>query len=172
MIPRLQQYNIIIWIDGNVIIKNSYISLYIISQIYNNNENVLLFEHYRYGSVYNEYLASMQSIKYENKDELTRQYNEYITNGYSDMYWRNVDPDRPQYGMWVTSFIAYDMRNENTLNFLYNWYIQTLLYTNQDQISLSYVCQMLHIHPYSFPDNVIMGTHSINSWFKKIDHGL
>ena len=38
------------------------------------------------------------------------------------------------------------------------WYMQTLKYTTQDQISFPYVCQKMNIIPYTLPNDEIIGS--------------
>ncbi len=59
------------------------------------------------------------------------------------------------------------------LLFLQNWYLQTLMFSTQDQVGLSFVAQMMsEVGLYSLPDRErVNGTGLVNSWYTKHNHG-
>jgi hypothetical protein len=138
------------------------------------------------------YLGYSQPIQ-----NIQGQYEYYLQNGYTDDYWKeliqtnqvNGDSDdatvissshhhhrhlRDQYGLWCTCFVAWNMkyqRNE-VIQFLTQWSNENRKFSTQDQISFPYVAQMEHIHPYSLPDDEIVGSYNYNSLFVKFIHGM
>jgi hypothetical protein len=179
-IPRLKDYEIIVWLDGTIEITNPETSTFILEKI-NNNNNLIVFEHFRKGRLDDERKASHferytstfwfgQSQPYQDID---KQYIEYTKNGYNDIdFWKTLYPSKIQYGLWVTCFLAFDMKKEETVNFLDEWYLQTLKYTTQDQIGFPYVCQKLKMFPYNLPDENSWGDgHSKTSFYIKHNHG-
>jgi hypothetical protein len=179
LIPRLKQYETIIWIDATVEITNPRATEVVHSLISRGN-NFIIFEHERNGSIFKEVIAA-RTIKYASNfwNNLTQQYQNadsqyvsYLNDGYNDHnYWSMVRPDRPQYGLWITCFLGYDMRQPITRRFLDDWYNETLKYTTYDQISFSFVAQMLRVDPYSLPDTAISGSARHNSLYRKRPHG-
>ena len=79
-------------------------------------------------------------------------------------------PNRFNYGVWCTCFIAFNMKDERSKTFLREWNAQIRRYTAQDQISFSFVVQKLEIHPYSLPQGEVRGYFDYNSWFVKLSH--
>jgi hypothetical protein len=102
------------------------------------------------------------------------QYIEYLIDGYKDSFFKEMYPERENFGVWLTCFIAFLNNDENIINFLDEWYLQTLKLTTQDQIGFPYVCKKLNMIPYTLPDNEIKGTnpHSYTDIYKKHCHGI
>jgi hypothetical protein len=102
------------------------------------------------------------------------QYDAYLQDGYTETYWSQVLPGRPNAGVWITCFIAFDMNNHQTQNFLNEWYMQTLQHTTQDQISFPYALFKTHIAPFSLPREGIWGDtpHKETAFYVKMAHGL
>jgi hypothetical protein len=75
--------------------------------------------------------------------------------------------------MWVTAFVAFDNKNRRVRRFLDFWFLQTLNYTTQDQVSFSYCAQKLNIIPYTLPDADVWGPepHKETYFYTKWDHG-
>lgn len=179
-IPRLKDYDIIIWLDGTIEITNPNTSSYLLDLI-NKNENLIVFEHFRNGNLNKERAASHferytstfwfgQTQPYQDID---KQYNDYIASGYNDNdFWKKLYPNKKEYGLWVTCFLAFDMKKKATIEFLDYWYLQTLKYTTQDQIGFPYACQKLNMYPYNLPDINSWGDgHSKTSFYIKHNHG-
>ena len=79
----------------------------------------------------------------------------------------------PHFGVWVTCFVAFLNKDEKISNFLNNWYLQTLQFTTQDQISFSYVCQKYNIIPFTLPNFDIKGSypHVKTQLYVRHEHG-
>lgn len=178
-IPILQKYDIVIWLDGTVQILHPRTSEYIYFLI-KQNHNLITFEHMREGKLeeevaashFDRYTSTFWFDQYQPYQDIDEQYNFYLQDGFNQDLWKDIEPDRKEYGLWVTCFLAFDMKNQETIKFLDEWYLQTLRYTTQDQIGFPYVCQKLEIYPYSLPDDIIKGDgHSITDLYLKHQHG-
>jgi hypothetical protein len=196
-IPRLQHYDLIVWVDGNVIVSNSTTSEYLQRWVSSrkgkgeregmekeeeeDERGVILFEHWRGGSLWSEVQAAAGQSKYNTtefagftqpRQDILSQYETYLRDyHYLADYWGKVKPSRPQYGMWVTCFIGFNMKAHRMKEFLTVWHEHILRYSTQDQISFSLVTQSLHFHPTSLPDESVTGNSMVNSLFYKVDHG-
>lgn len=180
VIPRMQQYDHVIWIDGSIVLeKPDMVSM--LQALFAVGKNLILFEHWRNGTLGNEAAIASASDKYNSTEfngipqplqDIPKQYAAYLQSGYDEQYWQRLRPDRPQYGVWITCFIAFDMIKSETRVFLQNWYLQTLMFSTQDQVGFSYAAQMSGVLPYSFPDRVnVNGTALLNTLYRKYEHG-
>jgi hypothetical protein len=179
-IPRLKKYDIIIWLDGTIEIYNNNTSQFI-KDLVDKNNNLIVFEHFRQGSLdqeraashFERYTSTFWFGQKQPYQDIDKQYTDYINDGYNDNdFWKKISPNQKEYGLWVTCFLAFDMKKKETLEFLDEWYLQTLKYTTQDQIGFPYVCQKLNMYPYNLPDNNSWGNgHSKTSFFYKHGHG-
>lgn len=197
-IPRLKDYDIIVWLDGTLVIHNSMVSSRVQQLIDKNEENFIIFEVRRWGKLKNEAEMSLLSEKYttdswngvkQTIQDVDKQYDAYTLSGYDDNdYWgtgRSFENThgskltkgqisfRPQRGVFCTCFVAYDMRKRESQEFLALWYEHILFFSTQDQVSFPYVAQKLGAKVYSLPDDyVVAGDFDLNEWFDKLAHGL
>jgi hypothetical protein len=185
LIPRLQRYEFIVWLDGNVVVSNSSTSEALINSLLTSGQEMILFEHWRDGLLWKEVQAASGQSKYNTtefagfsqpRQDVLAQYGSYLTQfQYNESYWKGIQPTRPQYGMWVTCFIGFHMTatSGRIKDFLRLWHEHILRYSTQDQISFSFVSQHLKIHPFSLPDDSgsIEGNSMVNSLFYKVAHG-
>ncbi len=101
--------------------------------------------------------------------DVVKQYNQYLSGGYDEGFFRWIHPSRTNAGVWSTSFLAFDNRSEEVAQFLDLWYLQTLKHTIQDQASFSYAVQKSGIAknvltlPSSYDES--SGTHEMNNFF-------
>jgi len=180
-IPILEKYDVIVWLDGTIEITYNKTSEYILDNIY--DKRIIGWHHeYRDGILKNEVDASHferytstfwnnQSQPYQDVD---KQYDCYLTEGYTDDFFRNVNSHTKHFGVWITCFVAFLKKDHGVKNFLDLWYLQTLKHTTQDQIGFSYVCQMTNILPYTLPNNEIHGyfPHNNTMFYIKHSHGV
>jgi hypothetical protein len=199
LFPRMQQYDYVVWLDGTIEVHSDTAALTIstkLQDISTKGFHVMLFEHTRSTLEY-EAMASATDKRWapppppsqseasmhtheqysydKNKNNVLHQLQTYSELGYSEAKWRAIDSARPLYGLWVTCFIAYDMREPSTQLFLQSWFTHTQLFSSQCQLSFSFLCQMNRIadragvpfRPYSLPDGDIRGTNRVNSLFRK-----
>lgn len=176
-IPRLKEYDVIIWLDGTIEITNENTSKWILDNIY--KHKIIGWEHnhefisqHRHGLLLNEVNASQffrytstfwnnQSQPYQ---DVLNQYSDYIDDGYDENYFKSIVPSENShnFGVWLTCFVAFLNKDQEVTNFLNMWYLQTLKYTTQDQIGFPYVVQKTNLIPYTLPNNHING----NAWLK------
>jgi hypothetical protein len=177
-IPRLKEYDVIVWLDGTIEIVNEKTSKYIIENI-NNNKIIGWHHEHRNGILKNEvdashitrYTSTYWNNQYQPYQDIDRQYNDYIKDGYNDLYYKNLNSHTPHMGVWITCFVAFLNKDDDVKKFLDLWYLQTLKYTTQDQISFSYVCQKTNLIPFTLPNNKISGEpHSKTLFYIKHEH--
>jgi hypothetical protein len=217
-IPRLQSYDIVVWLDGTIEITYEKTGEYLLSQMdvaegctkYNASKcaftegctkynaikgaftegctKIIGWHHeWRHGLLSNEVAASHndrytsthwngQNQPYQDVD---RQYQCYVDDGYTDAYFTNLHLHSPyacspHLGVWITCFVAFLQKDAAVKEFIDLWYLQTLQYTTQDQIGFPYVCQKTNIIPLTLPNAEISGDcpHSCTQFYIKHSHGL
>lgn len=178
-INRLRKYNIVVWLDGTVKIIHPMTAEWIVRKI-NKKNSIITIEHPRLDGLEGEMkdsatMGRYTSTHHRGQDQpfqnVTKQYQDYLKDGYNDAHWKSLEPNRKHFGVWVTCFVAFDVRLEHIKKFLDMWYMETLNHTTQDQMSFSYVLQKTNISPYTLPDSEIYGDVSRNDLFIKLDHG-
>jgi hypothetical protein len=179
-IPILQKYDIIVWLDGTIEIIYDKTSEFIINNIH--KTKIIGWNHeYRYGQLKREVEASHferytstywngQSQPYQDVDH---QYKCYLEDGYDELFFKNMHSHTPHLGVWITCFVAFLQHDQEVQEFLDLWYLQTLKYTTQDQISFSYVCQKTKKIPFTLPNDEISGNcpHYNTMFYNKRSHG-
>lgn len=178
-IPILNKYDVIVWIDGSIEITNNNTSNWIMENIY--KHKIIGWEHeHRNGILKNEvdsstdsrYTSNFWNNQSQPIQDISGQYNTYINNGYDENYFKNINKERANLGVWITCFVAFLKNDDTVKTFLNEWYLQTLKYSTQDQIGFSYVCQKQNIIPYTLPDNEIKGfPHEKTDFYIKQTHG-
>ena len=181
-IPRLQQYEVIIWVDGTIEITHpdcvkyalSILKDYSIITMENEcltgklKDEVKLSIPYRYYSTH--WFGQDQPYQ-----DLAAQYKAYVQSGYKDAFWKKYKPSYTNaniYGMWCTCLVVFDMRYEKMKDFLDFWYLQTLQYSTQDQMGFPFALQKKNIIPYTWPDYYVQGkSHSKTDFYIKHEHG-
>ncbi len=181
-IPRLAEYDIIVWLDGTIEIISSDVGKYLQYAMILNNESIVGWHHEeRNGQLEEEVKASHferytstywngQSQPYQDIDN---QYNEYINDGYTNSFFKNMGPRGPCFGVWITCFVAFQIKKPSVKEFLDLWYLQTLKYTTQDQIGFPYVCYKTNLIPHTLPNNIVSGHFPgrYTSFYIKHNHG-
>lgn len=185
-IPRLEKYDIIVWLDGSLEITDPNLTKWIISKIKNKEESLhgmIIWEHdEREGILLNEVIASNFDRYYSKSYRHQKQpiqnvqsaYDAYLQDGYRDNLWKEIAPEeakRKNFGVWITCLIAFDNRDPKIKIFLDLWYLETLTKITQDQVTFSYAAQKMKIWPYTLPDKEILGNVSKNQHFYKHVHG-
>jgi len=180
-IPRLQKYDVIVWIDGTIEITYEKTSEYILHHIY--DRRIIGWNHeLRYGMLKDEVMASdfrrYTSTRWNNQSQpyqdIFTQYDDYVKDGYNDAFFKNMNSHSPHFGVWLTCFLAVLNHDPEISKFLDTWYMQTLKYTTQDQISFPYVCQKTNIIPFTLPNDEIYGDrpHVKTMFYIKHGHGV
>jgi hypothetical protein len=168
--PRMQKYDVIIWIDGTISVKRKNMAKWFFNKIIKEKQSLVLWEHhFRGGKLLYEAMEASKLGRYiENfggqkqpKQDILAQYDEYITNGYNDTtFWRSINPQRPNLGVWVTSCIGFDNQSKDVKQLFESWYLEVLRHTTHDQVSFPYVIQQSRnkrLIPYTLPDDNIQG---------------
>lgn len=179
-IPILQQYDVVVWLDGTIEIIYDKTSEYILNNIY--EKKIIGWHHeHRNGYLSSEvkdsnffrYTSTFWYGQAQPYQDVNAQYVEYLQNGYTDAYFKNMNSHTPHLGVWITCFTAFLNKDSDVTNFLNFWYLQTLYYTTQDQIGFSYVCQKTNLIPYTLPNNEVSGNcpHQNTMFYIKHNHG-
>lgn len=179
-IPILQNYDVIVWIDGTIEIVYDKTSEYILNHIY--EEKIIGWNHeLRYGllseevkaSHFNRYTSTHWNNQSQPYQDIDNQYKCYINEGYTDSYFKVLKSHNPHMGVWITCFIAFLQKDKYVNQFLDLWYLQILKHTTQDQISFPYVCQKTNIIPLTLPNQEINGVrpHARTMLYIKHTHG-
>ena len=181
-IPILDKYDVIVWLDGTLEVKYEKTSEYILNNIY--KEKIIAWGHeYRNGNLAEEVKASQtETPRYSSTEwngqsqpyqDLKKQYECYLKDGYSDEFFKNLKSHTPNMGVWITCFVAFYQKDKEVKNFLDMWYLQTLKYTTQDQVGFPYVCQKTNLIPLTLPNNEIEGPypHRCTKFYSKHAHG-
>jgi hypothetical protein len=165
LIPCLRQYDIVIWMDATIEILDSGFAAHV-NSIVRSGHYVGTSDHpVRMGLLANEVQASVGCGKYATRrwaghtqpfQDVRAQYKDYLRMGFVERKHRNVTlsyrRNQTPIGVWWTAVVFFDMKSPESLRFLDSWYLQGLKYTTQDQVTFPFVCQMLGIIPYTFPD--------------------
>lgn len=179
-IPILAKYDVVVWLDGTIEIIYERTSEYLLNNIY--KERIIGWHHeMRGGILQDEVIASHferytstywynQSQPYQDVD---KQYLSYINEGYNDAFFKNMNSHTKHFGVWITCFVAFNMKDDDVNAFLDLWYLQTLKYTTQDQIGFPFVCQKTKLLPFTLPNAEITGNnpHSRTMFYIKHGHG-
>jgi hypothetical protein len=166
-IPCLDKYDVVVWLDGTIIIIHNKTSEYILNNIY--KEKIIGWNHeMRYGILSDEVRESKLVERYTSTfwhgqpqpcQDVEHQYECYKMDGYTDEFFKKLNSHTPHMGVWITCFVAFLHKDEQVKNFLDLWYLQTLKYTTQDQIGFPYVCQKTNMIPFTLPNSEIHGDH-------------
>jgi hypothetical protein len=185
-IPRLKDYDVIIWLDGSVEIIREDVAEYMV-ELCDKYQIASWHHELRGGTLFHEafssYLPRYHDSKYLNQwqpyQDIINQYHHYLQEGYDESYWEKFPRVEGRgrgdhFGVWLTCFIAFDNKLPQIKKFLDLWYLQTLKYSTQDQVSFPKVVQDTNIVPYTFPDEKFPGDepHTECSMFIKHAHFL
>ena len=178
-IPRLQRYEVVIWLDGTIEIIWDKTSEWVHNKIILNKQPIVSWAHElrKNGNLKDEVTVSKSQMKYFGQD-LDFQYAEYLRHGYRSDFWElhrsAVNSSHPSFGLWITCFLAFDNRDALVKIFLDYWFLQTLMYSLQDQMGFPYALRSLNIIPYTLPDNEVSGmygAHFQTQMYKRWNHG-
>ena len=181
-IPILSHYDVIVWLDGTIKITNENVSEYIkkniekykiIGWMHENSSGILKNE--VDASNFERYTSTFWNNQTQPYQDIFKQYETYVNDGYDDHFFDNAitnEFNKDNAGVWITCFVAFLNKNKNVTEFLDLWYLQTLEYTTQDQISFSYVCYKTKIIPYTLPDENVKGVspHLVTDFYEKMAH--
>lgn len=183
-IPILKKYDVIVWLDGTIEITNPNTSLFIKSRIFD-YKIIGWMNEMRSGKLKSEvessnferYTSTFWNNQEQPYQDVNKQYQHYTNDGYTDDFFDNASTrnefNEKHLGVWITCFVAFLNKDKSVTDFLNLWYLQTLKYTTQDQISFSYVCYKTGLVPYTLPDSEISGDspHESTDFYIKHSHG-
>ena len=185
LIPRLKDYDVVIWMDGTLEILSENVAEYMLEMC--PKYDIVTWQHemrggFLFHEAYSSYLPKYLDVNYMGQkqpyQDVMRQYCAYLRDGYDEEYFTKFSRVEGRgrgdhFGVWATGFVAFNNKNEKINDFLDRWYLQTLKYTTQDQVGFPKVVQETHIVPYTLPDKVFTGdeSHTQNDMFKVHLHG-
>ena len=180
-IPILQKYDIVVWLDGTIQIIYDKTSEYIIQNIY--KEKIIGWHHEMRNGILSKEVQDSKYYRYSSTfwngqsqpiQDVDKQYECYLKDGYTDNYFKNINSHTPHFGVWITCFVAFLHKDKSVQEFLDLWYLQTLKHTTQDQIGFSYVCQKTNMLPFTLPNHEVPGPrpHFKTLFYNKTRHGL
>jgi hypothetical protein len=163
--PELNEFDVVVWLDGSIQITNPNCALEVMNIVYENGLSPLLFKHEYRSCFIDESIASHMD-----------RYTSTFWNNQSQPY-QDVDAQAQQYmqvgcpenfGLWITCFVAWNMRNPLTPLLLQSWYQEILVHTTQDQISFPFVMWRHNMAIYTLPGD---NAHDETIYYKKLSHG-
>ena len=97
--------------------------------------------------------------------DIKKQYQDYIDNGYHDIFFKGLCHPSQHFGVWFISFVAYNNKDCRIHNLLKAWFHEIITYGTNDIISFSYICYKHNTLPYTLPDNNIIGEPNTSNQF-------
>ena len=182
-IPILDKYDVVVWLDGTIEITYDRTSEYILHYIY--REKIIGWHHeMRHGflkgevdgtveDIHGRYATTFWNGQSQPYQDAHLQYLCYLNDGYTDKYFKDMNSHTEHFGVWITCFVAFLHKDKDVRNFLDLWYLQTLMYTTNDQIGFPYACQKTNMIPFTLPNKEITGElpHDITMFYIKHSHG-
>jgi hypothetical protein len=176
-IPRLQSYEIIVWLDGTIRIDSPTVAEWLL----NHQALIITWNHegrdgkYTSEAHVSDYDARYNSRFWANQSQplqpCGRQADMYQAEGFAPDALKR--PENPCHGLWVTCFVSFRHTLPEVQNFLNSWYQQTLIHTTQDQIGFPYAVWKTGIYPLTLPNEEIAGEkpHFKTDFYTKLEHG-
>jgi O-antigen biosynthesis protein len=140
----LNEDNIVIWMDGSFILKDSESILRLVNSIDTNLDFTWQFAHPARDCIYTEAEFSKNLPKYQHQP-ITAQADHYRKQGH---------PER--FGLWATGFIVYPQKSALREMTGMQWLAEQVRWTNQDQISQAYIWNLHADSPKSLPGGLIV----------------
>ena len=182
----LTEYRAAVWLDATIQIIGPQTAGLVFHLLAEQGRNLVTFEHNRRGLLSAEAVAS-KTEKYEGThwgccdqpyQNVTRQYEQYLQEGFSEKWWlEEYDAPmgiskRPEWGLWVTSFVAFDLHSPTSFEFLDAWWRENVVHSTQDQVSFPFVAWKMKVYPFSLPSpGVSAGSWMRNDFFARAEHG-
>jgi hypothetical protein len=183
----LSEYRAAVWLDATVRIISPQTSALVVMLLADQGRNFVTFEHARSGLMSEEVTAS-KAGKYEVThwacceqpyQNMSRHYEDYLEEGFKEKWWMDEYDaplgisKRPEWGVWVTCFVAFDLHLPISFEFLDAWWRENVIRTTQDQVTFPYLAWKMKVYPFSLPSPGISGgTADYNDLFEKALHGL
>lgn len=173
LIPRLKQYDVVIWLDGTIQITNADAARIVAEAVFTQSPVTCFMHEYRINlsdsllgeceaSNFERYTSTWTMNQEQPVQRIMEQYHTYMAEGYTQNFFEGGP------SMWITCLVGFNMRHPKTQEFLQLWYQQTLQHSTQDQVGFPYVCWRTNIKPYTLPGN---NAHYDTFLYSKLSHG-
>jgi hypothetical protein len=187
-LPELKKYDVIVWLDGTVKITDPMCAELVYDWLIHQRKNLMVYEHV-HASLEEEWTAShfsrYISTRWDEQDQpfqdIDKQYKHYAEDEHFEDKWylKYLKPEQiarssgniPINPMYVTCFLAFNMRSPVSHKFLDAWYDETLTYTTQDQITFVYVLFKMKLLPFSAMTRGFPNDYPSTQFFYKENHG-
>ena len=137
-INELNDYDIVIWIDGSIEIKDKDFIKYCIDGLDNND--MVLFKHPQRDCIFEEFIASDECRKYDHEDKIAQRID-----------YRMRYPEHG--GLYACGVSARRHKSKKIIKVMNDWWHEIIKYTIQDQVSFPVVCLENNYIPNTFSDN-------------------
>jgi hypothetical protein len=177
LIPRLAQYDIIIWLDGTRAPASSSFTEHCLKMMRSSRIPIITLDHVvRKGilrnevkaSHFNRYTSTFWNNQQQPYQDVDAQYRHYREQGFIEQWLANITvPYRTKpttLGVWITAIVAFNMTDPVIRPFLNEWFAHNLNFTTQDQVSFPYVCWKFNIVPCTLPDNEVPVSKLLRCW--------
>lgn len=185
-LPELKKYDAVIWIDGSVEITHPYTAEDMLTLV-DSGFNIIVNEHAN--EVIEEVTKSLNVGRYathfwrgqnQTFQDVEAQYAHYVQEGFQTRWFDSADPKAlklwPKWGLsklpttnnYITCFVVFDMRKQESKSFLSSWRHEVLTRSTQDQISFPFVLYKLGYLAHSFE----WPTYPRHEYFTKHMHGI
>lgn len=185
-IPRLQEYDVVIWVDATVEIIHPNAVEMLVDRA--KRYGICTWNHEKHGgNLFKEVKSCSNDHRFNSTNwfgqnqplqPVKEQYRNYLENGYSESFWKNVKREEGRgdginFGVWLTCMIAFDSKNASVLSFNELVYGEMKKWSTMCQIAFPKVVQDTNLIPYTLPDSQIKGNnpHRNSSIHIKHRHG-
>mmetsp|Transcript_15879 Transcript_15879/g.39313 ORF Transcript_15879/g.39313 Transcript_15879/m.39313 type:complete len:359 (+) Transcript_15879:357-1433(+) len=174
-----ERCDVVAWCDATLHIKAPFFAA--LTRFALEDKNLVVYVHARRGNVaaevressYAKYSGASWNGHVQPVQPVDEQFAAYTAEGFTSKWFdANGAVYTPQYGLYVTCMVMFDLRKNVTYEFLDAWWQQNLQWTTQDQVSFPYVAWKLNVFPYALPDHAHGGTSDNNALFRKLRHGV
>lgn len=135
-LKELNDYDVIIWIDGSIEIKDATFIQWCLDNL---TEDMLLFKHPQRDCIFEEFKASDECRKYDHEDKIAQRRD------YRMIY--------PEHGGLYACGVMIRKNTEQIQKLMNDWWHEILKYTYQDQVSFPVVCMQNNFNPATFEEN-------------------
>lgn len=136
-IEELQQYDVLIYIDGSIEIRDKDFIKWCIENLGGND--MCLFKHPQRDCIFEEFVASDECRKYDHEDKVEQR--------------RDYRMKYPEHGGLYACGVCVLRITPCTIRVMNDWWHEILKYTIQDQVSFPVVCKANNFIPATFEEN-------------------
>eukprot|EP01039_Chlorochromonas_danica_P002854 gene2854-3118_t len=171
-IPHLQDYDVVIWMDGTLQLRNMRTAEIVQRMLLDSEVRVITWKHMSNSNLSEEVAASIMSGKYTVTHWAGHAQPYQNVEAQLDHYIRELHYPDPYGRLACTCFVAVDMRSEQALSAMENWMNHVLTWTTQDQVSFPVAMYQSGINPLLLPNKEVLGSYDYNDFFVKLPHGM